>query len=78
MAGPTTPQAWGLAAILGTGLCCGGLLGNIAWLGATGLSVAGLASGMVWMALAGLAAAGVALAVVLRRRRACAVPETSR
>lgn len=76
---PSTKSQWGLAAILGCGLCCGGLLGNAAWVGATGLTLAGLLSGWGWLAIA---ASAVLLTIALvwraRQRRSCRLPEPSR
>lgn len=75
MEGLSTKGQWGLAAILGCGLCCGGLLGNAAWLGATAVTLGSFVAGAVWL---GLAAAGLALALLIwqvrRRRRASCAP----
>lgn len=78
MEAPSTKAQWGLAAVLGAGVCCGGLLGNAAWLGATGLTLAALASGWVWLAIASVAPLGGALFWRRRSRAACQVPEPSR
>lgn len=79
MEAPSTKAQWGLAAILGCGLCCGGLIGNAAWLGATGLTLTGLLSGWGWLAVAsGMALLATALVWRARQRRACRLPEPSR
>lgn len=64
---PGTGTQWGMAAILGCGLCCGGLLANAAWLGTTAATVGALAAGWVWVAVAGAVAAAALLVWRLRR-----------
>lgn len=70
----STRSQWGLAAILGCGLCCGGLLGNSVWLAGMVATLAGLAAGWMWLALAG--ATATTLLILWRRRTAarCQVP----
>jgi hypothetical protein len=78
MEDPTTAQKWGMAAILGCGACCGGLVGNAAWMA----GMVGVAGGLVASWLWGLLAGGLVLGlVVLHRRRhraACPAPHDSR